>query len=132
MQELYIYSHIMVSFSLYLCSSTKYKETWLTVCVCHHFDVNRHRLCTECMCEHVHRLDLKWLNSDSMSLSVSLFFRDLSENFIQAVPRRAFRGATDLKNLCVKAYTITCTQTKQGMKIEQTRNQRKESNTSKL
>lgn len=25
--------------------------------------------------------------------------RDLSENFIQAIPRKAFRGATDLKNL---------------------------------
>lgn len=25
--------------------------------------------------------------------------RDLSENFLQAVPRKAFRGATDLKNL---------------------------------
>lgn len=30
----------------------------------------------------------------------ALFFsRDLSENFIQAIPRKAFRGATDLKNL---------------------------------
>lgn len=25
--------------------------------------------------------------------------RDLSENTIQAIPRKAFRGATDLKNL---------------------------------
>lgn len=29
----------------------------------------------------------------------SFFCRDLSENFIQAIPRKAFRGATDLKNL---------------------------------
>ena len=32
----------------------------------------------------------------------SLWFcphRDLSENTIQAIPRKAFRGATDLKNL---------------------------------
>lgn len=56
---------------------------------------------------------MKYLNCNLLSLSVSLFFRDLSENFIQAVPRRAFRGATDLKNLCVKVYTITCTHTKQ-------------------
>lgn len=34
-------------------------------------------------------------------ISSSFFFRDLSENLIQAVPRRTFRGATELKNLCV-------------------------------
>lgn len=65
---------------------------------------------------------MKYLNGNFLSLSVSLFFRDLSENFIQAVPRRAFRGATDLKNLCVKVYTITCTHTKPRMKTEETRN----------
>lgn len=32
-------------------------------------------------------------------LLASFFCRDLSENFIQAIPRKAFRGATDLKNL---------------------------------
>lgn len=47
--------------------------------------------------------------SSRFFLFVSLFFRDLSENFIQAIPRRAFRGATDLKNLCVKGHTHTHT-----------------------
>lgn len=32
-------------------------------------------------------------------LPASFSHRDLSENFIQAIPRKAFRGATDLKNL---------------------------------
>lgn len=32
-------------------------------------------------------------------LPASFFCRDLSENFIQAIPRKAFRGATDLRNL---------------------------------
>lgn len=32
-------------------------------------------------------------------LPASFSRRDLSENFIQAIPRKAFRGATDLKNL---------------------------------
>lgn len=32
-------------------------------------------------------------------LALPLFSRDLSENGIRAVPRRAFRGATELKNL---------------------------------
>lgn len=31
--------------------------------------------------------------------SVVFFFRDLSENFIQSIPRKAFRGAVDIKNL---------------------------------
>lgn len=26
-------------------------------------------------------------------------YRDLSENLIQSIPRKAFRGATDIKNL---------------------------------
>lgn len=29
------------------------------------------------------------------------FIRDLSENVIQVIPRRAFRGATDIRNLWV-------------------------------
>lgn len=36
-----------------------------------------------------------------LSLMLFSFFRDLSENVIQAIPRRTFRGATELKNLCV-------------------------------
>uniref|UniRef100_A0A8D3DSH0 Slit homolog 1b (Drosophila) n=1 Tax=Scophthalmus maximus TaxID=52904 RepID=A0A8D3DSH0_SCOMX len=36
------------------------------------------------------------------------FFRDLSENGIQAIPRRAFRGATDLKNLQLDKNHISC------------------------
>ncbi|XP_010148143.1 PREDICTED: slit homolog 1 protein-like, partial [Eurypyga helias] len=34
--------------------------------------------------------------------------RDLSENFIQAIPRKAFRGATDLKNLQLDKNQISC------------------------
>uniref|UniRef100_A0A668A7H7 Slit homolog 1 protein n=1 Tax=Myripristis murdjan TaxID=586833 RepID=A0A668A7H7_9TELE len=34
--------------------------------------------------------------------------RDLSENAIQAIPRRAFRGATDLKNLQLDKNRISC------------------------
>lgn len=38
--------------------------------------------------------------SDQCFLSLWLYPpRDLSENTIQAIPRKAFRGATDLKNL---------------------------------
>nr|XP_009663909.1 PREDICTED: slit homolog 1 protein [Struthio camelus australis] len=37
-----------------------------------------------------------------------LFRRDLSENFIQAIPRKAFRGATDLKNLQLDKNQISC------------------------
>ncbi|KFW66546.1 Slit 1 protein, partial [Pygoscelis adeliae] len=33
---------------------------------------------------------------------------DLSENFIQAIPRKAFRGATDLKNLQLDKNQISC------------------------
>ncbi|KAG7235919.1 hypothetical protein INR49_001885 [Caranx melampygus] len=40
--------------------------------------------------------------------SVCLFSSDLSENAIQAIPRRAFRGATDLKNLQLDKNHISC------------------------
>lgn len=44
---------------------------------------------------------LPWdaLQALPIHLLASFFCRDLSENFIQAIPRKAFRGATDLKNL---------------------------------
>uniref|UniRef100_A0A8C5E9N0 Slit homolog 1a (Drosophila) n=1 Tax=Gouania willdenowi TaxID=441366 RepID=A0A8C5E9N0_GOUWI len=34
--------------------------------------------------------------------------RDLSENFIQSIPRKAFRGATDIKNLQLDKNHISC------------------------
>uniref|UniRef100_A0A665VHV4 Slit homolog 1 protein n=1 Tax=Echeneis naucrates TaxID=173247 RepID=A0A665VHV4_ECHNA len=34
--------------------------------------------------------------------------RDLSENFIQSIPRKAFRGATDIKNLQLDKNHINC------------------------
>uniref|UniRef100_A0A8C5DEU0 Slit homolog 1 protein-like n=1 Tax=Gouania willdenowi TaxID=441366 RepID=A0A8C5DEU0_GOUWI len=37
-----------------------------------------------------------------------LLSRDLSENVIQAIPRRAFRGATELKNLQLDKNHISC------------------------
>ncbi|MGH0116672.1 UNVERIFIED_CONTAM: hypothetical protein FKN15_021220 [Acipenser sinensis] len=36
------------------------------------------------------------------------FISDLSENFIQAIPRKGFRGATDIKNLQLDKNQITC------------------------
>ncbi|KAG9341056.1 hypothetical protein JZ751_019810 [Albula glossodonta] len=36
------------------------------------------------------------------------FAVDLSENFIQAIPRKAFRGATDIKNLQLDKNHIGC------------------------
>uniref|UniRef100_A0A8C3QV31 Slit homolog 1 protein n=1 Tax=Cyanoderma ruficeps TaxID=181631 RepID=A0A8C3QV31_9PASS len=41
-------------------------------------------------------------------LLTSFLCRDLSENFIQAIPRKAFRGATDLKNLQLDKNQISC------------------------
>uniref|UniRef100_A0A672LWQ5 Slit homolog 1 protein-like n=1 Tax=Sinocyclocheilus grahami TaxID=75366 RepID=A0A672LWQ5_SINGR len=41
-------------------------------------------------------------------LRVFSFSRDLSENFIQAIPRKAFRGATDIKNLQLDKNHISC------------------------
>uniref|UniRef100_A0AAR2J0E5 Slit homolog 1 protein n=1 Tax=Pygocentrus nattereri TaxID=42514 RepID=A0AAR2J0E5_PYGNA len=40
--------------------------------------------------------------------SICLLYRDLSENFIQAIPRKAFRGATDIKNLQLDKNHISC------------------------
>uniref|UniRef100_A0A669E445 Slit homolog 1b (Drosophila) n=1 Tax=Oreochromis niloticus TaxID=8128 RepID=A0A669E445_ORENI len=37
-----------------------------------------------------------------------IFYSNLSENAIQAIPRRAFRGATDLKNLQLDKNHISC------------------------
>lgn len=51
-------------------------------------------------------LDLPGSSGCSGEMFLIIFFslwlclhRDLSENTIQAIPRKAFRGATDLKNL---------------------------------
>ncbi|XP_015225833.1 PREDICTED: slit homolog 1 protein-like [Cyprinodon variegatus] len=41
-------------------------------------------------------------------IQIVFFSRDLSENAIQAIPRRAFRGATDLKNLQLDKNHISC------------------------
>lgn len=41
----------------------------------------------------------KWC--ELLLMSSYCLHRDLSENFIQSIPRKAFRGATDIKNLWV-------------------------------
>uniref|UniRef100_A0A663MDU6 Slit homolog 1 protein n=1 Tax=Athene cunicularia TaxID=194338 RepID=A0A663MDU6_ATHCN len=48
------------------------------------------------------------LQAPFIFLPASFFCRDLSENFIQAIPRKAFRGATDLKNLQLDKNQISC------------------------
>uniref|UniRef100_A0A8C0F402 Slit guidance ligand 1 n=1 Tax=Bubo bubo TaxID=30461 RepID=A0A8C0F402_BUBBB len=48
------------------------------------------------------------LQAPLIFLPASFFCRDLSENFIQAIPRKAFRGATDLKNLQLDKNQISC------------------------
>ncbi|KAI4887640.1 hypothetical protein NFI96_003806 [Prochilodus magdalenae] len=46
-----------------------------------------------CMVSGAVRVDAEWRHREVDPL------RDLSENLIQAIPRKAFRGATDIKNL---------------------------------
>uniref|UniRef100_A0A8C8IVZ8 Slit homolog 1a (Drosophila) n=1 Tax=Oncorhynchus tshawytscha TaxID=74940 RepID=A0A8C8IVZ8_ONCTS len=43
-----------------------------------------------------------------LMLSCCCFHRDLSENNIQSIPRKAFRGATDIKNLQLDKNHISC------------------------
>lgn len=51
------------------------------------------------ICEHSSPMKRSVLQAVFIFLPASFSHRDLSENFIQAIPRKAFRGATDLKNL---------------------------------
>uniref|UniRef100_A0A671S780 Slit homolog 1 protein-like n=1 Tax=Sinocyclocheilus anshuiensis TaxID=1608454 RepID=A0A671S780_9TELE len=48
------------------------------------------------------------LQSIHLDLLQTLLNRDLSENAIQMIPRRAFRGATDIKNLQLDKNHIRC------------------------
>uniref|UniRef100_A0A8C7HBC8 Slit guidance ligand 1 n=1 Tax=Oncorhynchus kisutch TaxID=8019 RepID=A0A8C7HBC8_ONCKI len=43
-----------------------------------------------------------------LMISCCCFHRDLSENNIQSIPRKAFRGATDIKNLQLDKNHISC------------------------
>uniref|UniRef100_A0A670ZEN6 Slit guidance ligand 2 n=1 Tax=Pseudonaja textilis TaxID=8673 RepID=A0A670ZEN6_PSETE len=45
---------------------------------------------------------------DPWKLFIIFFFRDLSENQIHAIPRKAFRGAVDIKNLQLDFNQISC------------------------
>ncbi|KAK1792099.1 hypothetical protein P4O66_001877 [Electrophorus voltai] len=48
----------------------------------------------------------KWHSMQQTAIVLST--RDLSENFIQAIPRKAFRGATDINNLQLDKNHISC------------------------
>uniref|UniRef100_A0AAR2JNH3 Slit homolog 2 (Drosophila) n=1 Tax=Pygocentrus nattereri TaxID=42514 RepID=A0AAR2JNH3_PYGNA len=52
--------------------------------------------------------DLKELERLANGFVLFVFCRDLSENQIQGIPRKAFRGATDLKNLQLDYNQISC------------------------
>ncbi|EAW49959.1 slit homolog 1 (Drosophila), isoform CRA_d, partial [Homo sapiens] len=50
------------------------------------------------LCVSTPPLGVLWLARETREVLLPGGERDLSENAIQAIPRKAFRGATDLKN----------------------------------
>uniref|UniRef100_A0A8C3J1T5 Slit homolog 2 protein n=1 Tax=Chrysemys picta bellii TaxID=8478 RepID=A0A8C3J1T5_CHRPI len=53
-------------------------------------------------------IQIKYVQQRLSSLSSFFFCSDLSENQIQAIPRKAFRGAVDIKNLQLDYNQISC------------------------